>query len=252
MADEVAACAGLDRTVEVGDRRAALGSQRRLARAEEAIPVGAVDPRLLRRRDVAREPVRLGPRREALADRRLLLRQEAEPERDGASAVADVDRPSGDRRGLDVQEIVGDVPRQRGQRAHPRHQRAVDLRDLVLGHAGEEDVDAEVTHHRRDRVDPAVLVLDELDLQAPVARDLLAQHSGQIALEDDDDRVVHDDGVELVEVEEGGRVGAIDRVERVDVVLGEVGERADVVCDVAGLVARRPAEQEHRFAAAHP
>ena len=62
-------------------------------------------------------------------------------------------------------------------------------------------MDSEVLHHGRDFIDPAVIVLNELDLEATKRRDAFAKRRREVVVRDDHQGPVDDDRVELVEVQ---------------------------------------------------
>ena len=236
---------GLDRAVEVGDRRAALCAERGLAGGEEPRPAPAVDPVRLPPSDVVREPSAANPLEDALGDPHLFLAQPAIPERERAAAIADVDGPAGERRHGMLRELLGHVSGQRRENLRVGKTVAVHGGDLVLGHDAQKHVDAEVAHHLGDAVDPAVLVLEQLHLQSLEAADLLAKRGRQIRVNRDRERVVDDDHVVCGEVEVPARVDGA-RVVVVDAVPGVAPEGSQMLEERVGVAPDVVAENEDR------
>ena len=100
-------------------------------------------------------------------------------------------------------------------------------------------------HPGGDCVDPAVLVLDELHLQAVELLDLLGELGREVGVVRDDDRVVDDDDVEVGELEACTPIPD-SRVDANDVVARMAPESPDVVENIAGMAGIVVAQQQDR------
>ena len=181
----VYADAPLDRAVEVGDRRAALGAQCRPAGAHELGPAAAVDAGALAPVDVAAQAVVLRAGGHALRDPRLLLAEAADPVRQRAPAVDDVERAVGERRHWLRAGVERDVAGERVDLLDAgKHGARPHRLDLALGHEREQDGDPELADHRPELMDPAVVVLDHLHLQPVEPAQLGPERRRQVAVVD--------------------------------------------------------------------
>ncbi|MCZ7562519.1 MAG: hypothetical protein M5U08_00905 [Burkholderiales bacterium] len=180
-----------------------------------------------RRRSLSRRP-----RRELVGNPALLDAERAQPIRHPARAVADVDRPLGDRCGWLRQQRFGHVA---GQVVDPggagQLGRGIDFLDLRRRHAREQDVDAEEAQHLVHPVDHPVLVLDECDLQAREVAYPLAGGVADVVVDviPERGRVVDRDGVEPLERDPARKLA--DERQLKDVVLREAAESVQMIRD---------------------
>src|SRR5262245_38846671 len=106
---------------------------------------------------------------------------------------------------------------------------AVRLLNEIWAHEREECIDLEISDCRRDLIDPAVFVLNELQLRAPEVCDLLAYSQWQIAIVNHANGIVDGDDIKkAVEVQQMAAVVG-DRVEHDPVVPGVRRVGTDVI-----------------------
>src|SRR5262245_29521301 len=112
-------------------------------------------------------------------------------------------------------KIARYVARQTGDHGRLRDPRRIDLLDILRAQRGEQHMDPEIANSGRDLVDPAVLILNELDLEALESCYFVPGPWRQIDVADDEQRVVDDDDVEGGQSSEA-REGIHHGIERVD------------------------------------
>jgi hypothetical protein len=110
----------------------------------------------------------------------------------------------------------------------------IDLPHLLLRQQREDNVNAEIAHHVRDRIDPPTFILDELNLEAAVSPDLIPERGRQILIRNGDERIVNDDHIEFIQIKPTGVLQAT-RIERMDLVRGILFKHADMIEDRIGV-----------------
>jgi len=119
------------------------------------------------------------------------------------------------------------------------------LPGLLLGKEGEEDVDPQMAHHLGHPIDHPVVVLYEKNLESRVVVDSLTEVRGEVAVVEDQQRVMQHHRVERFQLQERGAADSL-WVVRAYVVAGEAREGADVVEHGRRVAAVIVAQQQHR------